>query len=68
LWIAMMSSQYFLILGCYVAGEKNDRIFFFLWFLLVDNTCKEGTRSVIHFFVQLQICSWTAGVKVSCSS
>jgi hypothetical protein len=22
---------------------------FFLWFLLVENTCKEGTRSAIHF-------------------
>jgi hypothetical protein len=67
LWIATMSSSCFLFLGCGVAGEKNDKLFF-LCYLFLQKT--HGIRGPIcnTFFVLLQIFSWTAGVKVSYSS
>jgi hypothetical protein len=44
-----MSSQHFLLFGCGVAGEKNDRIFLFLWILLAENTCKK--RSDLQYII-----------------
>jgi hypothetical protein len=40
LWIAIMSSPYFLFLGCGMAGEKTERIS--LWCILTENTCEKG--------------------------
>jgi hypothetical protein len=59
-WIATMPSWYILFLGCGMAGEKNDKI-------LMISSCgkqvREGDYICNTFFVHLQICSWSAGVK-----
>jgi hypothetical protein len=42
LWIFLILP----LLGCGLAGEKDDRMF-----LLKENTCEKGTRSAIHFLL-----------------